>query len=360
MADTIIINGRFLSQPVTGVQRYALEVIQEMDVILKEDIFRRIKVVCLVPPEKHIFPGWNNIEIQTTGFNKGNLWEQIDLSIAAKGRLIFSPANTGPFYYSNQVITFHDASVFAVPDAYSFAFRAKYSFIFRSLARISRRILTDSFFSQRELSYYLGVPANRFSVIPLGGDHLASIQPNITILQRHGLTKDSYLLSVASQSPHKNFGRILEAAALVTFDMTFAAAGGSFKRVFQKTKQQFIPPSVHLLGYVSDSELKALYENAFGFIFPSIYEGFGLPILEAMNCDCPVLCSSAASLPETGGEAVLYFNPSDTDSLVAVIHRFLNDPALKASLQKRGRENAKRFSWEKTARETLKALVSCL
>jgi glycosyltransferase involved in cell wall biosynthesis len=200
-------------------------------------------------------------------------------------------------------------------------------------------------------------------VILLGGDHFKETQPDTAILQRHGLSKGTYLLTVASQSRHKNFGRIIEAARVVKPGVEFVVVGGSFGQVFQQNnviKSQPLLPNIFTLGYVDDNELVALYENALGYIFPSLYEGFGLPVLEAMNCDCPVICSTAASLPEVGGEAALYFNPRDTDSLVAVIERFLTDSTLKADLQEKGRENAKSFTWEKTARETLSALSSCL
>ena len=363
MAATIFINGRFLTKSITGVQRYAFELLSHMDILLEEAEYRDLNMICLAPPELNTLPKWKNLDVRREGVNRGNVWEQIDLPFYTYGKLLFSPANTGPFYYSNQVITFHDASIFAMPDAYSCAFRAKYRLIFWSLVRTARLILTDSRFSQHELAHYLGVPIERFSVILLGGDHFKKIQPDPAILQKHGLSKGSYLLTVASQSRHKNFGRVLEAAQGVKLGVDFVVVGGSFGRVFQQynvSKPQAMLPNIRDLGYVNDKELIALYENALGYIFPSLYEGFGLPVLEAMNCDCPVLCSTAASLPEVGGGAVLYFNPLDTDSLVAAIERLLIDSTLKADLRNRGREHAKHFTWEKTARETLNALLSCL
>jgi glycosyltransferase involved in cell wall biosynthesis len=297
------------------------------------------------------------------GNNRGNLWEQIDLPYHTQGKMLFSPANTGPFYVSNQILTFHDASVFAMPEAYSLAFRAKYWFIFKNLVRTARLILTDSRFSQQELARYLKVPAERFLVITLGGDHLQATQPDSDILQKTGLSTGTYLLTVSSQSRHKNFGCVLEAARLVKSRVDFVTVGGSFQQVFHhkgKIEAKTLPPNIHALGYVNDNQLKALYENALGYIFPSLYEGFGLPVLEAMSCACPVLCSNAASLPEVGGEAALYFDPLDANSLADVIERFLSDPTLRSNIQARGLKQAARFTWEKTAHQTLKALVSCL
>jgi glycosyltransferase involved in cell wall biosynthesis len=363
MISTILINGRFLTKAVTGVQRYAFELLSQMDILLEEPEYRGLRLICLAPPELAVFPAWKNLAIRRVGRNRGNLWEQIDLPLHLQGNLLFSPANTGPFYVANQVLTFHDASTFAVPEAYSLAFRAKYWFIFKNLVRTARLILTDSRFSQQELARYLRVPAERFLVIPLGGDHFQAIQPDPAILQKHGLSPKAFFLTVASQSRHKNFGHVLAALQMVKSGIACAAVGGSFQQVFQhngKLEAKTLPPNFHALGYVSDHQLKALYENALGYIFPSLYEGFGLPVLEAMSCHCPVLCSTAAALPEVGGEAVLYFDPLDTKSLAAVIERFLPDQALRADLQARGYEHARQFTWEKTARETLNALIRSL
>ena len=360
MPDTIYINGRFFSKQVTGVQRYALEVLRHMDAFLQETAYSPLRMVCLVPPGKYPPTGWKRIEVRQVGANHENIWEQVDLPLHARGALLFSPGNTGPLFYPNQVITIHDASIFAVPQAYSRVFRIKYALTFHILARISRLVLTDSLFSQMELSHYLHVAPEHFKVILLGGDHLKEIDADATILDRHGITKNTYFLSVASQSVHKNFVRVLQVASRVEPGVEFVAAGGSFKKVFQQAEIQPTPANVHLLGYVNDCELKALYENALGFIFPSLYEGFGLPVLEAMNCACPVVCSRAASLPEVGGDAVLYFEPRNTDDLLAVLKRFLAEPALVADLRARGSRQAQVFPWEKTARETLDMLVSCV
>jgi glycosyltransferase involved in cell wall biosynthesis len=360
MPGTIYINGKFLSKPVTGVQRYALEVLRCMDALLQEDAYRSLRMVCLAPPGEYPLPGWANIELRPVGVNRDNIWEQIDLPFYARGRLLFSPCNTGPLFYSNQAITFHDAAIFGVPDAYSRAFRARYALTFHVLARISRLVLTDSLFSQAELSRHLGLPPGRFKVILLGGDHLKEVQADASILERERLSRGAYFLSVASQSAHKNFASVLRVADRFSSTARFAAAGGSFKRVFQQTEARPVPPNVHLLGYVNDRELKALYENALGFIFPSTYEGFGLPVLEAMNCGCPVLCSRAASLQEVGGEAALYFDPLDVDDLAAAVQNFLTNPHLADDLRSAGLKQASAFPWEKTARETLTALAACL
>jgi glycosyltransferase involved in cell wall biosynthesis len=358
MKKTIFVNGRFLTKAVTGVQRYAVELLTQMDLLLEAPEYRDLKLVCLAPPETQVFPAWKRIVVRKVGRNHGNLWEQVDLPFFARGEPLFSPANTGPLAYANQALTFHDAATFAVPEAYSRAFRAKYWLIFNSLARRARLLFTDSHFSQGQLASYLHVPAERFQVILLGGDHFNKIQPDTAVLDRQGLVKGTYFLTVASQSRHKNFECVIWAAQVLS-TVQFVAVGGSFDRVFQAREQVEIPSNLRSLGYLSDRELKALYENALGYIFPSFYEGFGLPVLEAMQSDCPVICSSAASLPEVGGNAVLYFDPLSAESLISALERFLADPTLRLDLQARGRDQAAGFTWEKTARQTLLALRSC-
>jgi glycosyltransferase involved in cell wall biosynthesis len=117
---------------------------------------------------------------------------------------------------------------------------------------------------------------------------------------------------------------------------------------------------VQLLGYANSSELKALYENAVGLIFPSLYEGFGFPVVEAMGLGCPVLCSSSASLPEVAGEAALYFDPLHPADLADKLDRFLSDPCLQEKLRLRGFEQAAKFRWEMTARQTLDKIIPLL
>ena len=116
-----------------------------MDLLLNEKtISSKTKLICLAPPEKIAQPGWKNIQVQQVGFSKRNIWEQFELPYHARGRLLFSPANIGPWNYRNQVVTIHDASIFALPEAFSFSFRAKYTFVLKQLANRTRLIITDS------------------------------------------------------------------------------------------------------------------------------------------------------------------------------------------------------------------------
>jgi glycosyltransferase involved in cell wall biosynthesis len=354
MSRCIYINGRFLTHTLSGVQRYARELLRALDALNPN-----VELICLAPPEDFPRPMWKNIALRGIGKNRGNAWEQLDLPLWLKGGFLFSPANIGPAFYANQAVTLHDASTFAVPEAYSRMFRIKYRFVFRQLAKRARRIFTDSIFSQHELARYLKHDLRRFEVIPLGGDHLQRIQPDENILDLHGLRTQPYILMVANQSPHKNTARLLEAVSRLKGEMHFALVGGKLD-IFQDAGLDGIPENVVQLGYINDAELKALYEHARGFIFPSLYEGFGLPVLEAMNCGCPVLSSRAASLPEVGGGAALYFDPLSVNDIADKIENFVSSLSLQSDLRQRGRLRAVQFTWDGTARQTLDLLLPLL
>lgn len=355
----IFVNGRFLTQPVTGVQRYAFELMRNIDKLLVEDIYSpKLKIICLAPSINFAIPNWEKIEIRRIGFGEQNIWEQLFLPLYVKSQLLFSPTNTGPWHYTNQVITFHDASVFAVPHAYSSTFRTKYTFILRQLSKRASLILTDSKFSQRELAQYLRIDNTRFSVIHLGSDHLDNIQSDPQILHRHNLERNKYLLLVGNHSLHKNFERIVQATSLLKIDIKYVVVGGSFKKVFKENICNPLPSNIQNLGFVNDQELKTLYQNALGLIFPSTYEGFGLPVLEAMRSGCPVLCANCASLPEVAGDAALYFDPFNVENIASVIDCFFANPQLQDQLRKKGYQRSERFKWSSTAINTVENILS--
>jgi glycosyltransferase involved in cell wall biosynthesis len=172
-------------------------------------------------------------------------------------------------------------------------------------------------------------------------------------LRRHRLDRRPFVLAVSSTSPNKNFRsvvRALESLEGVDFDVVIA--GGTNPRVFG-SQAGSLPASVRHVGYVSDGELRALYEHAACFVYPSFYEGFGLPPLEAMACGCPAIVSEAASMPEVCGEAVLYCDPHDPIDIAEKLRRLMDDARLQSRLRQRGLQRAELFSWRRCARETL-------
>jgi glycosyltransferase involved in cell wall biosynthesis len=353
----IYVNGRFLAQPLTGVQRYSRELLGALDQLAETgEIDPAGRLVCLAPPGIDA-PAWRHVRVQAVGSGAGNLWEQVRLPLAAVGGLLFSPGNIGPYLHPRQVVTLHDASVFAYPQAYTFTFRLKYRLLLRRLGRIARQVITVSHFSRNELIRACGIPAERICVIPHGHEHLLRVAPDERILDRSGLTGRPYLLAVGSASPHKNLAGLVEAMrGFPGSGPVLAVAGGSFPGVFQGQPLD-LPPNVRRLGYVSDGELRALYQHAQALVLPSLYEGFGLPLLEAMAFDCPVVCSNRASLPEVAGDAALYFDPTHPTEIRAQIEVALQ-PAVADALRQRGRARRAHFIWANAARQVWQYLAS--
>ena len=246
----------------------------------------------------------------------------------------------------------HDASVAAAPLAYSPAYRRSYQLLFQLLRRAGVRTITVSEFSRTELSRHFGFAIHESDVVFEGAEHILDIPPDEAALSRWGLRKSGFVLAVGSRHVNKNFATLLRAIEMLPpgqFDVVIA--GGDNHKVFGGDAA--IPAWVKQVGFVSDETLRALYEAAGCFVFPSLYEGFGLPVLEAMKCGCPVIASKAASIPEICGTAALYFDALDASDLSVQISRMMLDPALRAELSRRGLRQAERFRWELTARRLL-------
>lgn len=352
----IVINGRFLTQPITGVQRYAYELVRSFNqMIASGQIDPQIFSITLaVPPELKSLPQFEHITIKKIGRLKSNLWEQLSLPLYSHNKFLFNPCNTGPIFGGkNQIVTIHDASVFAIPQAYTKLFRLKYRIITLFLGKFARKILTDSLYSKKELTRFGKISPEKIEVIYLGADHILNTIPDNSIFIRHAITKP-YILAVSSNSIHKNFKAIIQALPLIQSPKEFELiiVGGNFSKVFQSSANEDLPQSANRIGYVTDAELRALYEHAQGFVYPSLYEGFGFPPLEAMLSGCPVILSSAASLPEVGGDAVLYCNPHDINDIAKKMETLLNDEALCNLLKEKGSAQSRLFHWNQTAQKT--------
>jgi glycosyltransferase involved in cell wall biosynthesis len=356
----IVINGRFLSQPVTGVQRYAREITQELNSLLQSDtdVHRRYQFEILAPSAALSGATFANIPVRRVGNYRGHLWEQLELPRFAADALVLNFANTGPLRVRNQITTIHDASVFAAVSGYSATFRLWYKFMHRQIGRRAVRIVTDSQFSRSELAQHCKVDEGRCVVIPLGGEHILGVTADNSVLARYDLPPGRFVLAAGSLNPNKNLSALTETARrLDKFRMPLVIAGGGNARVFQSSCPNF-PDTVKFLGYVSDAELRALYQSARCFVFPSRYEGFGLPPLEAMACGCPVVSSNAASLPEVCGTAALMVDPGNPNDIASAVSRIVQDDILHADLVRRGSEQASHFRWSKSVKLWINLLDS--
>jgi len=297
----LIVNGRFLTQPTTGVQRYAIELLNSWDKLIDKGAWSSLpEIIVAVPEGKRLETNWRKIAIREVGKNTGNVWEQIDLFLASRNDWLFSPCNTGPVLQKNQIVTIHDTSVYSIPQAYSRAFVAKYKFIFRIFAKSLPLLLTDSNFSKNEIVRILHADPEKVDVIHPGVDHILRIKPDFSIIGKHGLVRGAFVFAVASRSPHKNFALIENLSKLPDCrDTSFVFAGGEFNKIF-RSSQQDAEQNVTSLGYITDEELRALYETCGLFVFPSLYEGYGLPPMEAAVCGARVLSSPVPSVVELG------------------------------------------------------------
>lgn len=358
MSSQIFINGRFLTQNVTGVQRYAIELVKAIDVLMDSRVLDKNQVTfTLLAPNGHINElALSNISIKQVGFLSGHLWEQLELPIHARGHLLLNLCNTGPIVKREQVVTICDASVFAYPKAYSKPFRVWYQLLLPVLGRTSTAIITISEFSKTELIRFCKMVPEKIFPILLGVEQASDKGTDATFLDSHGLKGCRYVLAVSSMNPNKNFAGLAKAFELLgNVDYKVVIVGGTNTRVFGGDAIH-LPEFVIQTGYVSDDELQVLYKHATCFVYPSFYEGFGLPPLEAMSWGCPVIVSEAASLPEVCGEAAIYCDPHSPADIARNIERLMGDELLRCALSKKGVERAKQFTWEKCARQTCNLL----
>lgn len=361
----IAINGRFLTQPVTGVQRHARELILALDSMLADGELPppAQPVELLAPSSLNEAPPLRFMKLRKVGRTSGQVWEQIELPALCHGRLLFTPCGGAPLLHRRHVFVLPDAAVFASPQAYTRAYGSWYRWHHRRAARLpGLRVLTVSEFSRHELAVYLDVDPARIGVIPLGHEHVLRMEPQTEILAKLGLAPGKYVLAVGSANPNKNFRGLLQAFSLLQRDHAQAArqvrlviAGCTDGRIFGKNS--FNRNDIVRTGYISDGELRALYENAACFVFPSFYEGFGLPLLEAMALGCPALSSSAASLTALGEGAALYFDPCSPQQIANAIAQVLADSAIRRELSEQGKLRAAQFRWRDTARQTWAALL---
>jgi glycosyltransferase involved in cell wall biosynthesis len=341
----ILINSRFLTQPITGVQRYAIE----MSRILKkiDPSIRFIAPKNIVHREIA-----EELGVEVVGNLTGHLWEQIELPIHLRkygSPLLLALATTAPLFYSKKIVTIHDLAFFHFPKAISWKFRLLYKFLIPRVLNSSLHITTVSEFSKNDIHGVYNTPKEQLSVIYNASSFASDVKAGVNNRQK-------IIIAVGSVQPNKNIE-----ALVLAFDIfkkntksnyILKLVGGLDKKVFQGTSLINIigdRKDIELTGYLSDRELFSLYNSSSCFIFPSLFEGFGIPPLEAMACGCPVIASTAASIPEICGDAALYCDPHSADDIAQKIAQLLSDETLQTNLIAKGYENIKRFSWEQSA-----------
>lgn len=343
------INGRFLNQKLSGVQRFAREIVQALDGVLgPEDGEWEI----LMPPGTACDLALTRITAREVGRNQGVKWQQLDLWRAASGDRLVNLCNTGPVLHSRSFTVLHDVMVFRTPGNYSFAYRSYHQLLDRLIARRSR-LGTVSDFSRREIGAVLG-PKDAV-VLHNSSEHIGRITPDAGVLERLGLAPQGFAMMLGSVTPNKNAALAIEAMRRLGAEAPRLVIVGALNpKVFGNVLSD--SQDVIFAGRLSDEEVVALYAAAAALIFPSRYEGFGIPPLEAMCFGCPVLSSNIPPVQEVCGEAALYFSPDAPDELAGQWRRLVSEPGLRARMIALGHERRAQFSWAESARRLAAAV----
>lgn len=355
---TLYINGQCLERSLTGVERYTLAVLYALDKLLDEIPYAKIQTVLLVPSRVKYKLQFQKIKVKRIGRFSGIIWEQIELPFYCRNEFLLSLHSVAPLLHHRQLIVMHDAKV---------AYKGKldtcevrrywYKFLGQILGRRLSKIITISHFAARDIHEGFGIPYDKIKVVLSGPYDLGGVCEDRGTLTRYSLQSRRFILGVGGGTTKNNILTARAVEELTDSDLIFVLAGSVPKSV-QKGLAEF--KRTRCIGRVTNEELLALYKNAFCLAFPSLVEGFGIPPLEAMAVGCPVIASTCEAIPEVCGDAVLYVDSYNVDSMKKQIARLLHDQVLVEQLIEKGYENLRRFDWDRTAKEILDETIKVM
>jgi len=342
MKKTFIINGRFLTQKLTGVHRYAFEICCALHQLGFEFI--------LLSPQNILSNYDCPFEVIKIGKFSSHIWEQLELPYYInrhyKDSVLINFTGLGTLLHKNNISTIHDLSFLENPAWFSFWYYHFYKFLTPLIAKKAIKIITVSEFSKKELIDKLNIKEEKISVV------YNAVSDKL--INSKSVSNESYILSVSSIDPRKNFIRLIEAYNLLKNKSYKLIIVGKKNKIFRdfdvKTQHN---NQIIFTGYVSDSELADLYRNATIFVYPSLYEGFGIPNLEAMNNECPVITSRIPPHLEVCQDAALYFNPEDINDIAKQIDLVLDNSDLREKLIIKGKMQVQKFGWRESAKQIL-------
>ena len=353
----------------TGTEAYSLHLIRALLSTAPQHHFRLYTDRAL--PRELDAP---NVELRVMPFPR--LWTHVRLStemLLHPPDVLFVPAHVVPLIHPRTVVTIHDLGYFHFPQAHPPLARLYLDLSTRWNARVAAHVIADSQATKDDLVRYYGTSLDKITVAYPGRDEdLRRVDdPSVTeaVKHRYNVTGD-YLFYIGTLQPRKNLVRLVQAFANLrslsdfrppTSDLRLVIAGGKgwlSDDVFAEVKRLGLESQVLFPGRVAEEDKAALLSGAKAFVFPSLYEGFGLPVVEAMQCGTPVICSNTSSLPEVAGDAAVPIDPLDIDALAQAMARLLDDADLRRTLIERGYAQAKKFSWAACAARVLAVFES--
>ncbi len=362
------INGRSIFRQLTGVQHYAIEISRALCALEQADahftVFAGREGRSHEQPGLTVSPGF----FPADGPLRGIIWEQALLRRMARKSgidVLFNPANVAPLYPGvASVVTIHDLAFLLYPDFFSRSFARYYREAIPRIAGRAAAIIADSRSTRDDLVDHLGLAPEKISVVPLGVSPRFRDRPPEEELQdvrtRYGLPA-RFFLSISSMEPRKNLKALVRAYSLLSTDvreeygLVLTGTGG---HIFSDDGtaaeiSRLEDHSVVATGYVPADDLIAIYHLASVLVYPSLYEGFGLPVLEAMASSTPVITSNRSALPEIAGHAAILVDPEDTAEIAAAMELIAGDSGTRNLLVERGRKKAAAYTWEQSAARTL-------
>lgn len=364
----LVINGRYLTRRTTGVERVARGIVDALDERLDDDgLLQGAGIAfrpCILAPKGKVSAPPRRIPVDGSARLSGNAWEQCELPWSARDALLLNLCNTAPLLATSQCTYVHDAGVYAITESYDWRFRAWYRCLHRFYRRRGDVLLTNSVFSARELRRHAGFSLDRLHVAPPGCDHVHGYAdtPMPDAVARLAAGRGYYAI-VGSRARHKNIAIAVEAHRrhLQTHPQAPALVmiGGERRDIFghDQGADDNANEGVLHLGYLDDPTLVAILRRARALIFPSRYEGFGLPLVEAMALGCPVVASDLPTAREIGIDACWVFPPQDADALAAQLALVDAHPRQVSQKVVIGRQRAAGFRWDACADAVLDTLV---
>lgn len=293
-------------------------------------------------------------------------WEQMALPWALRRDrvdLYHAAANTAPWWQPcPMVVTIHDVLLYRIDDDESGHFLFYWRKVLPHCVARARKIITVSEFSRQDLIDAWGVPPEKVQAIHSGRDtyYHRLPQEELSLLRAKYQLPERFIFALGAQAPRKNTVRVVEAFRVLKreckSDCALVISGlqpGMQDQLRLTLQDDPLAKDIVLLGFIEREHLRVLYNAASAFVYASLYEGFGFPLLEAMACGAPVAASNRTSLPEIAGDAALFFDPENVEEMAVCLHRLLDDRQLAETMRAKGYERCQRFDWSRTARQTL-------